>query len=58
VVELSLLEEFDDFFFGEVGEADLDVAFVLVEVKAEGEASVAFVLGGKITVSPEGRDFK
>jgi hypothetical protein len=57
MVEFSLLQEFDDIFFGEMSETDLDVALVLVGVKAKGEACEAFVLGGEISVVPEGRDF-
>lgn len=56
-MEFSLLQEFDDFFFGEMSEADLYVAFVMVEVKTEGEANATFVLGGKISVSPVGGNF-
>jgi hypothetical protein len=58
VVEFSFFEEFDDFVFCEMSEADLDAAFVLVETKAECEAREAFVLGGEVSVSPDGWDIE
>ena len=40
-----------------MSEADLDVALVLVEVKAKGEACEAFVLGSEISVVPDSGNF-
>jgi len=56
-MEFSFLEEFYDFFFSEMREADLDIAIILVRVKVEGEACEAFVLGSEISVSPESGNF-
>ena len=52
-MELSLPKELDDLVFGEMREADLDVAFVLLRLKSECEAGLAFILGGVISSSPE-----